>query len=188
MSNYSPEVHDVVKREIRDARARDPLISQDGLIEHLSKRFNRSFDHRYVRKLTEKIARQALIEADRTQTEQRLNFTRENYRIVREELLKILYWRDDNTNGMPRPRAQDRIEAAKNIVGMDLAILNAELANGMYKKPISELAKQVQYEPLPEEIRVAIIAAWRRGSTLPAATIHEMVPLQIHATTDGATA
>ena len=59
---------------------------------------------------------------------------------------------------------------------MDLALLSAEVANGMYKKPIEVLAKEVHYEPLPPEIRVAIIAAWTRGSTLPAAAIEAMVP------------
>jgi hypothetical protein len=55
---------------------------------------------------------------------------------------------------------------------------NAEAAAGMYKKPIELLAKEVHYGPLPQEIRVAIIAAWRRGSALPQATIEEMVPAQ----------
>jgi hypothetical protein len=102
MSTYSQPVHDALKREIRDARARDPLISSAELVEHLSKRFNRSFDHRYVKKLSEKVARQALVDADRTQIEQRLNFTRENYRMMREELLKIVYWRDDINQSIGR--------------------------------------------------------------------------------------
>jgi hypothetical protein len=55
----------------------------------------------------------------------------------------------------------------------------ALLANGMYKKPIELLAKEVHYEPLPVEIRVAIIAAWRRGSALPQATIDGMTPARI---------
>jgi hypothetical protein len=44
--------------------------------------------------------------------------------------------------------------------------------------PIEVLAKEVHYEPLPPEIRVAIIAAWQRGSPLPRAAIEEMVPAQ----------
>jgi hypothetical protein len=36
--------------------------------------------------LADKVARASLIEADRTQIEQRLNFTRDNYRMMREEL------------------------------------------------------------------------------------------------------
>ena len=37
-----------------------------------------------------------LIEVDSTKIEERMAFTRENYRMVREELLKILYWPPEN--------------------------------------------------------------------------------------------
>jgi hypothetical protein len=104
MATYSQPVHDAIKRAIRDERAIDPLISYGELVEKVSKRFNRSFDQRYIKRLAEKVARQALVDADRTQIEQRLNFTRENYRMMREELLKIVYWSDDNTNGIPSRR------------------------------------------------------------------------------------
>jgi hypothetical protein len=46
---------------------------------------------------------------------------------------------------------------------MDLALLSAEIVNGMYKKPIEALAREIHYEPLPPEVRVAVIAAWTRG-------------------------
>jgi hypothetical protein len=59
---------------------------------------------------------------------------------------------------------------------MDLALLSAEIANGMYKKPIDAIAKEFQYEPLPGEVRAIVIAAWRRGGLLPAAAIDKMVP------------
>jgi hypothetical protein len=65
------------------------------------------------------------------------------------------------TPGVPKPLARDRVEAAKSVVMLDLAILNAEAAAGMYKKPIELIAKEVHYEPVPPEIRVAIM---RRGS------------------------
>ena len=32
----------------------------------------------------------------------------------------------------------DRIEAAKNVVVMDLALLQAEIANGMFEKPVDQ--------------------------------------------------
>ncbi|MGC2224045.1 MAG: hypothetical protein WA624_17695 [Methylocella sp.] len=58
-------------------------------------------------------------------------------------------------------------------------MLNAEIANGMYKKPIEIIAKEIHYEPLPDEIRAVIIASWKRGGMLPAATIEQMVPARI---------
>ena len=79
------------------------------------------------------------IEVDRTQIEERLNFTRENYRMMREELLKIVYWTPEKAvEGMRGPRVADRVEAGKNVVMMDLALLNAEIANGLCKKPTAE--------------------------------------------------
>jgi hypothetical protein len=80
------------------------------------------------------------------------------------------------TSGVSKPLARDRIEAAENVVMMDLALLSAEIANGVYKKPIDAIVKEYQYEPLPQEIRIAAIACWKRGGLLPAEVIEEMVP------------
>jgi hypothetical protein len=80
-----------------------------------------------------------LQEADRTKLEERIQFTRENYRMARERLLKILYWKSED-GGKP-PANRDVNEAAKNIVMMDLAILQAEAAAGMYKKPVEADAR-----------------------------------------------
>jgi hypothetical protein len=169
-----PHVEEQIRRIIRDARAKDPLITVLGLEHALEKHFNRGFSHQYVSKIADKVARESLIVADRTQIEERMNFTRENYRMMREELLKIVYWKDGDAGS--KPRAQDRIEAAKNVVMMDLALLSAEVANGMYKKPIEMMAKEFRYDPLPPEVRFAVIAAWTRGGLLPAAVIEKMVP------------
>jgi hypothetical protein len=50
------------------------------------------------------------------------------------------YWKDGDP--IPKPLARDKVEAAKNVVMLDLAILNAEAAAGMFKKPIEALAKE----------------------------------------------
>jgi hypothetical protein len=59
---------------------------------------------------------------------------------------------------------------------MDLAILQAEAAAGMNRKPIEVLAREVHYEPLPGEVRAIVIAVWQRGELLPAAVIGKMAP------------
>jgi hypothetical protein len=74
------------------------------------------------------------------------------------------------------PLNKDVIEAAKNVVMMDLALLNAEIANGMDKKPIEAIAKEIHYQPLPDEIRAVIIASWKRGGMLPAAPSSRWCP------------
>ena len=62
---------------------------------------------------------------------------------------------------------------------MDLALLQAEAAAGLYKKPIEVLTREIHYEPLPPEVRMVIIAAWKRGGMLPMATVEEIVPARI---------
>jgi hypothetical protein len=122
------------------------------------------------------VARKGLIEADRTQIEERMNFTRENYRMMRDRLLKIIYWDPEEHAEQRGPLNRDVIEAAKNIVMMDLALLQAEIANGMYKKPLDEIAKEIRYDPLPDEVRIVVIRSWRNFGLLPEKTIQEMVP------------
>jgi hypothetical protein len=59
---------------------------------------------------------------------------------------------------------------------LDLALLNAEIANGMYKKPIDAIVKEYRYGPLPDEVRAVIVASWTRGGLLPKKAIEQMVP------------
>lgn len=66
-----------------------------------------------------------------------MEFTRENYRMMREELLKTVYWKDDDTT--PKRRALDRVEAAQSVAMLNLALLKAEIETGMYKKPVEML-------------------------------------------------
>jgi len=65
-----------------------------------------------------------------------------------------------------------------NVVMMDLALLNAEIANGMYKKPIEMLAKEIRYDPRPDDVRVVVIQSWKNFGLLPPAAIDQMVPAQ----------
>jgi hypothetical protein len=181
-----PAIEEEIRRVIRDERAKDPLITVARLEHALEKHFNRGFSHQYVSKIADKVVREGLIQADRTQIEERMNFTRENYRMMREALFKIIYWQLGN--GQPCPDARDVVDAAKNVVMMDLALLSAEIANGMYKKPIDAIAREFQYEPVPGEVRTVIIASWKRGGLLPPATIEQMVPLLEHANADRGTA
>ena len=49
-------------------------------------------------------------------------------------------------------------------------------SNGMYKKPVEILAKEIRYEPLAPDVRAVIVQSWRKFGLLPAAPIEEMVP------------
>ena len=56
-----------MQRAIRDAQAKDPIMIVSVMQEHLEETFNRGFSRTYVKKLCDKVSRQALIEADHTQ-------------------------------------------------------------------------------------------------------------------------
>jgi hypothetical protein len=180
-----PPVEEKLRRAIRDARAKDPLISIVALQETLERQFNRTFTREYLAKLSDKVARQTLVEIDRAKIEERMNFTRENYRMVREKLMEIMYWDKDAHPGERPPQKRDIVEAAKSVAMLDLALLKAELETGMYKKPIELLAKEVHYDPLPPELRMLVIAAWTRGGLLPAPLVEKMVPVQQEASLSG---
>jgi len=172
-----PAIEYEIRRAIRDARALDPIINVVALQVMLEKKFSRTFKHQYVSRLLHKVANETRMEADRTQIEERLAQTRENYRLIRERLLKIVYWSPQTAApGIKPPFHSEIIDAAKTIVMLDLALMKAEIDNGLYKRPVEALAREMRYEPLPEEVRTVIIAAWMRGGLLPAATIEGMVP------------
>ena len=101
------------------------------LQENLERRFNREFKHQFLAKLAEKVARQTLVEIDRAQIEQRMAFTRENYRMVREKLMEITYWDKVAHPGERPPQKRDVVEAAKSVAMLDLALLKAEIETGM---------------------------------------------------------
>jgi hypothetical protein len=167
MGRFAPTYEDRLKREIRDALAIDPIATIPELTERLNKRLDHSFDPRYIRRLRTKVERQIIVESDRMQIEQRINITRENYRISRDALLEIIH---------SRVPSKDRVEAAKALVMLDLAVFKAELETGTFKKPVEVLAKEFQYDPLPNEVRTVVIAAWTRGGLLPRTAIEQMVP------------
>jgi hypothetical protein len=69
-----PQVEAEIRRVIRDAL--DPLITVAKIEKVLEERFKRGFSYQYVAKVAEKVQREAMVQADRTQIEDRLNFTR----------------------------------------------------------------------------------------------------------------
>ena len=50
---------------------------------------------------------------------------------------------------------------------LDLAILKSEFDNGLYKKTVELLAKEIHNEPLPDEIRSILTALGSYGEVSP---------------------
>jgi hypothetical protein len=167
MGRFAPTYEDRLKREIRDVIAIDPIATIPEITERLNQRLNHSSDPRHIKRLRDKVTHQIFIESDCLQIEQPMNITRENHRISREALLEIIY---------SRVPSKARVEAAKALVMPDLAVFKAELETGMFKKPVEVLAKEIRYDPVPEDVRVVMIALWKRGGLLPPGIIESMVP------------
>jgi hypothetical protein len=153
-----PPFEDKIRQQIRDEFAIKPAITMTALKERIENVCGRGFNYEYIRKLVGKVRNEIVVEIDRTQIEQRLAFTRENYRMMRQKLLKIVYWKEGDTG--PKPLARDKVKAAA----------------GMSKKPVELLTKEFRYDPLPDDVRAMIIASWTRGGLLPRAAIERMVP------------
>ena len=71
-----PPVEEEIRSVIRDERAKNSLITVSSLEHPLKAHFRRGFSHQYVSKIADKVAREDLIESDRTKIEERMNFTR----------------------------------------------------------------------------------------------------------------
>ncbi len=114
-----PPFEEKIRHKIRDEMAMTSVISVTAIKEGMEEVFGRGFDYEYIRKLVGKVRNEIVIEIDRAQIEPRLASLRENYRLMREELLKIVHWKDGDP--IPKPLARDKVEAAKNVVMLDLA-------------------------------------------------------------------
>jgi hypothetical protein len=72
----------------------------------------------HIKKLREKVTKQLIVDSDRTRIEDRMAMTHENYRITREQSLKIIL----PAPGEKPAKAGDRVEAAKALVMLDIAV------------------------------------------------------------------
>jgi hypothetical protein len=171
-----PGPEEAIRREIRDARAKDPLVTVVALQELLEKRLKRTFTQKYISKLARKVDKEMLVTADRAKLNERLTLTRETYRMARERLMDIVYWDQGKHDGERPPSNRDVIEAAKNLVMLDLAVLNAEVAAGVYQTQADAAVKALAYAPLPEDRRLVVIDAFVRWGYIPKAQAEMIVP------------
>lgn len=183
-----PPVEEKLRQVVRDARAANPLIRVNALQEVLEKRFNRGFSARYIAKLADKVMRESLLEADNTQLRERLNVTREKFRIASEALRQIFQWEPgepkegetlaEYLRRVKPPAAEDVIEAAKNFAMLDAALLKVELECGLYKD--AQLAeKQAAALALPDDKRNSVLSAFQKWGYLPPGTTVQMTERQL---------
>ena len=190
-----PPVEEKLRRVIRDARAADPLITVSGLEHVLEKHFQRGFSRRYIAKLADKVHRAALVDADRTQLRERLNVTREKFRLASERLLQIIHWEAeppkenetlaDYLKSIKPPDNEDVIEASKNFAMMDLALLKAEIECGLYRDSTSDNAS-TGVTVLPDDATRSITTAFAKwGLIVPRGAVAQLTErtMTLHAPT-----
>lgn len=125
---------DALRRNIRDARALDPLISLKGLQKVLETKFNRMITVNYIMKLSKKVDGEIKIYPNLEKIEERVSQMRENNRVVREGLLKIAY---PGPNQMVSNK--DKIRALDTIVRIDHSMAKIEMDFGIYTRKIGEI-------------------------------------------------
>jgi hypothetical protein len=167
-----PAFEEEIRRFIRDQRAKDPIISVARLKAALEAHFERGFSHKYVSKLADKVHKEALVQANRTKLDERLNITREKVRIASERLMQIIDWKppeplEDETlpeylKRIRPPKTEDVIEAAKTFAMLEHALLKVELDCGLYKDATTGPPIERTLAIIPDTHRENVMAAFSR--------------------------
>jgi hypothetical protein len=104
-----PAIEDKLRREVRSAVAKNPLITVVAMQEVLEQKFGRTFSFRYTSKLMNKVAGQARREVDAAKMQDRIVQLRHTHAVARERLMQILYWDEQSTIDKPAARESPRL-------------------------------------------------------------------------------
>jgi hypothetical protein len=165
-----PEKEDFLKNTIRNAIAVNPLVSIRRMQEIVEHNTGRSISDKYTSKLMQKIRRQAIIQSDRKQMNERLAEIRERFRVLTDDLFRTIYWNPDflKQYGLSYPSYKERLAAMKLLAQLDLALFHAELDAGMFENRQTAIADMLRQGVLPTELReqvVGVFRTWRLTST-----------------------
>lgn len=167
MPTIQPNIELTIRRTIRDAYALDPLLDSKKLMDHLEKRFNRTFAWRYIEKLKKKVLTEATPAMDREKVETRLRHTRELMRIGKENLLTIAY---GTGTGMSAPDYKDRVAAWRAIAFLEKLLIETELDLGLYRQAADANPDAFRFRPIPQDVREGIVATFRTWQLPPGVT------------------
>lgn len=161
-----------IKRKVRIAIAKDPMISMPRLQAELQKQgitsANGTFvDRKFLAKMVRKISEEQRRHLDADRVEDRILETRERFNLVTQRLMKIAFWEFDYLReGIPMPTAGEQIAALNSIMKLDLALLSAEMDAGIFRRELGEVGVLHRAVPLPAEKKEEIMrtfAAWGIG-------------------------
>lgn len=158
MPKVRTDVENVIRRQIRDAIAVDPLISINALTKVVSKRLNRDIDPEYVKKLLSKIDKEKTVALDRGTIEKKIIQLQEAFRSAGEKLLRIAHWSYDEKQPWDKgPSYKDQIAALRAFAYLQKVLFDAELDAGIYKRHIGNLEIERRNLPLPPDVENQIL-------------------------------
>ncbi len=162
-----------IKREIRMAIAQDPLISVRRLQKRLMERGivtarGGKLDDMYLLKLVKRINAEQAKDVDEAKIADRMAKTQQRFDLVLQRLFKIAFWEwDFLKDGIPMPSPGEQIYALATIGKMDIALLQAEMDAGIYKRKLGVLEVERRNSPLSPERKRAIITAMTGWGIIP---------------------
>jgi len=158
MPKLRSDVENVIRRQVRDAVAVDPLISINALTKLVSKRLNRDIDPKFIKKLVDKIDKEKVVALDRATIEKRIIQLQESFRSAGEKLLRIAHWSPATAEpGERGPSFKDQIAALRAFAYLQKVLFDAELDAGIYKRHIGNLEIERRNLPLPPEVENQIL-------------------------------
>jgi len=164
-----PEKEEFLKNTIRNAIAVNPLVSIRRMQEIVECNTGRSISDKYASKLMHKIRRQAVIQSDRKQMNERLAEIRERFRVLTDDLFRTIYWKPEfiKQYGISCPSYKERLAAMKLLAQLDLALFHAELDAGMFENRQIAIGDMLRQGVLPNELREQVIGIFRTWKLVP---------------------
>jgi|GEM_PF-1501164 len=163
-----------IVRAVREEIVINPMISISRLRFNLKDRGIMTFngnpiDPMYLGRLVRKISRKIAKESDQVQITERLNETRERFRVMTDRLMKIAYWRPEYIrDGIWPPETKDIVKALDTIQKMDLSLLQAEMDAGIYERHLGSLDVEVaRRRPIPDDKREAVWQVFKNFGMIP---------------------
>ena len=158
-----PEHQEILQNAIRNAIAANPLVSIRRMQQIVESNTGRPIGDKYVSKLMLKIRRQAVVESDRKKMNERLAEVRERYRLLIEDLQRIICWKPEylKAYGTQYPNFKERLAAMRLLAQLEIALFQAELQAGMFQDRQLAIEGMLRQGMLPTELHEQIVGVFR---------------------------
>jgi hypothetical protein len=118
-----PAFEEKIRHQIRHELAIKPVITMTALKERIEDVFGCGFDYECIRRLVGNARNEIVVE------------------LTARRSSRAVYWKDGDT--LPKPLACDKVEVAKNVVMLNLAILTPKPPPACTKSPSMRCARAV---------------------------------------------